>query len=220
MIKRSIARGSRRIRRATVAVLVALAGMAHFASAAEAQQLRHGSSGGEITRKVDSILPRSGAPGSTVRVKSGSMPSITPIRVGFGATAGFEELRMLLTSLDGEFSMSATVPSWATWDKSYRFIVFDAYFRPVAMSAPFYATNSDGLLYREGTVSRENPACVTLRELNGEIHALSGELAALKTGDYARIEGTFGGDSGCSTGIAIKVTRIRPRTSARDPQLP
>ncbi len=187
--------------------LLAIAASLLFATDAAAQLQR--SFGNSAARKVDSIIPRSGPVGTEVRVKSGAMPAVTPLRIGFGAFAGFEAFDMILSSEKGEFSMYATVPQWASWDKTYRFIVFDVYFQPIAISEPFYATTPDGLIYRRGTVSRDNPQCVTVKELNGEIHSLTGELASLKTGDNIGVEGAFAGPSTCASGAAIRVTRIR-----------
>ena len=145
-------------------------------------------------------------------VKSGSMPAITPIRLGFGATTGFEALEMILTSEAGEFSTKALVPEWASWDRAYRFIVFDVYFRPIALSDPFYATSKEGLVYREGRVNRPSASCVTITQLNGEVHALAGaDTAQLRTGASAGIEGTIVGPTTCSPGILIRITRVHSR---------
>jgi len=172
---------------------------------AQIQRVRSNSA----ARTVDSIIPRSGPVGTEVLVKSGAMPAITPLRVGFGAFAGFEAFDMVLSSDKGELAMKATVPQWASWDRSYRFIVFDVYFQPIALSEPFYATTADGLLFRQGIVSREDPQCVTVKEKTGEVHSLTGDIASLKTGDNVSVEGVFAGMSTCASGAVIRVTRVR-----------
>jgi hypothetical protein len=172
-------------------------------------QLSRAMGGGGPTRRVDSIIPQSGPVGTEVVLKAWSMPAITPLRVGFGSTLGFEAYDMVLSTDKGELTMRATVPAWATWDKTYRLIVFNVYFQPIALSDPFYVTNAEGLLMRRGVVSREKPECVTFTDTGGEVHSLTGEIAALKTGDVASIEGTFTGASKCATGAAIRVARIR-----------
>lgn len=191
--------------------MAALAALAP-AESLSAQIVRAGR-GGDTTRRVESIVPTSGAPGSEVAVKSGSMPAITPIRIGFGATTGFEALDMILTSEAGEFSTRAVVPEWASWDRAYRFIVFDVYFRPIALSEPFYATSKEGLVYREGRINRSSASCVTITQINGEVHALTGaDTAQLRTGTTAGVEGSIAGSSPCATsGILIRITRIHAR---------
>ncbi len=172
-------------------------------------QLVRAMGGGGPTKKVDSIIPQSGPVGSEVVLKAWTMPAVTPLRVGFGAYTGFEAYDMVMSTEKGELTMRATVPPWASWDKSYRLIVFNVYFQPIALSDPFYVTSPEGMIFRRGVISRENPECVTITEGNGEVHSLTGEIATLKTGDVASLEGVYVGNSRCVSGAAIKVTKIR-----------
>jgi hypothetical protein len=175
-------------------------------------QIRHGADMAGINRMIDSIGPRFGPVGTEVAVRSGSMPAITPIRIGFGATTGFEDLQMILTSDGGEFATRARVPAWATWDRTYRFIVLDIYFRPIALSQPFYVTNSDGVISRDGTVRRPSESCVTLQQPGGETAVLSGDVASLATGQHIAVEGrVVSATPGCGASLGIQLIRVRTR---------
>jgi hypothetical protein len=189
--------------------MILLAITVMFSASALPAQLTRSMGGAGPTRKVDSIIPQSGPAGTDVILKAWEMPAVTPLRVGFGAFTGFEAYDMVQSNEKGELMMHATVPPWASWDKSYRLIVFNVYFQPIALSEPFYVTNTEGLLYRRGMVLRDNPQCVTVTEMSGEVHSLTGEIAALKSGEVAGVEGAFAGPSKCSSGAAIRVTRVR-----------
>jgi hypothetical protein len=195
-----------------VSVLIVVA-FAFFAVVPVASaQIRHGADMAGVNRMIDSISPRFGPVGTEVAVRSGAMPAITPIRVGFGATTGFEDLQMILTSDGGEFATRARVPAWATWDRSYRFIVLDIYFRPIALSQPFYVTNVDGLLSRDGTVRRPSESCVTLQQPGGETAVLNGDVGSLVTGQHIGVEGRpVPATPGCGASLGIQLIRVRAR---------
>ena len=166
-----------------------------------------------ITRRLQTISPRSGPPGTMVTVASGLMPHITPVRVGMGATRiGFEALAELLTSTTGEFSVNVTVPEWARWDRNHRFILFDFYFNPIAASDAFFVTDANGRLRREGRIDAAGPRCVQVRDVDGELFALLGEAATLsrfRQGDRVVVTGTLVETTECGPEPTLRVVDIQ-----------
>lgn len=151
------------------------------ASPAEAQSLAASDVNmGTIDRRIERISPKSGAPGTAVRVDTQDMPVITPIRVGIGAArTGFEAFQELLTGDEGEFDVTVEVPAWAVWDRVHVFIVFDIYFRPIALSDAFHVTDERGMVRRTGRIERRSPECTVMRDIDGVQYALTGDPALL-----------------------------------------
>lgn len=148
---------------------------------------------GNIERRIELIDPRSGPPGTVVRVNTEDMPVITPIRVGIGAAqAGFEAFQELLTGQEGEFDVTVEVPHWASWDRVHLFIVFDIYFRPIALSDAFHVTDERGMVRRTGRVDHRADGCSVLRDIDGVQYALvSGgdALGSIEEGTTVSLEG-------------------------------
>lgn len=162
-----------------------------------------------ITRRLQSISPRFGPPGTQVTVASGLMPAITPVRLGIGATRiGFEALAELLTTPTGEFTVPVVIPEWATVERSHRFILFDFYFNPIAMSDAFFVTDANGVFRRSGRVVREGVPCVSLRDVDGELYTLAGETAALVEGARVTVEGKLAESSECGTNPVIGILKV------------
>jgi hypothetical protein len=135
---------------------------------------------GSIERRIERIEPRSGPPGTTVRVNTADMPVITPIRVGIGAAQfGFEAFQELLTGQEGEFDVTVQVPDWASWERIHLFIVFDIYFRPIALSDAFHVTDERGMVRRTGRVTRSDEECTLFRDIDGVQYALTGDASIL-----------------------------------------
>lgn len=164
-----------------------------------------------IQRRIDTISPTSGPPGTLVRVETQDMPVITPIRVGIGAMrTGFEAFDELLTGQEGEFAVTVEVPQWATWDRVHRFIVFDIYFQPIALSDYFHVTNYEGLIRREGEIHETAGACAELQDTEGLQYA----LVNLPDDDYDPeermiVEGRIMEGEACGLPMAIDVVRVR-----------
>lgn len=131
---------------------------------------------GTIERRIELIEPKTGKPGTVVRVNTEDMPVITPIRVGIGAArVGFEAFQELMTGNEGEFDVTVTVPDWASWDRVHVFIVFDIYFRPIALSDAFHVTNEEGLVRRTGRVTHRDDGCSILLDIDGVQYAVTGD---------------------------------------------
>jgi len=161
-------------------------------------------------RLIDRVDPQIGRPGDSIRLSSGNMPSMTAIRIGLGvANVGFEELTDLVTSEEGAFATSVEVPHWAQRDRVYRFILFDLYFRPIALSAPFHVTDDAGLVEREGRVE-ERDGCLRLTDIDEVVYALegpSGSLPAAGAGASVRLVGRVRGGSHCAADFTLAVAR-------------
>ena len=163
-----------------------------------------------VSRRIEFIFPQSGPPGTEVTLETGGLPSITPVRIGIGAArVGFEEIGQLLTTEDGELTTTVQVPEWPEWDKTHVFIVFDFYFRPLALSAPFHVTGPDGTVLREGRLTDEGVECPSFRTNDGHLYTLSGDTQGFGPGDQVIIEGTIAEMSTCMQGTTLGLVRIR-----------
>lgn len=168
---------------------------------------------GAIQRKIELIYPRSGPPGTVVRVNTEDMPVITPIRVGIGAAqAGFEAFQELMTGQEGEFDVSVEVPEWASWDRVHLFIVFDIYFRPIALSDAFHVTNDEGLVRRTGRVTHRDDGCSILRDIDGIQYALLGEdgtVEGIEANTTVTMDGRVLPREECGFQNVLEVTSLR-----------
>lgn len=152
------------------------------------------------------MQPTIGAPGTRVVVSSGEMPSVTGLRLGLGAAnVGFEELTDFVTTEDGDFSATVTVPDWAERDRVHRFIVFDLYFRPIALSGPFHVTDTDGLVQREGRVEMRD-GCLLLVDVDEVTYALEGGTDQLPApGPSRTLVGHVHEGSTCGVDFALQI---------------
>ncbi len=172
---------------------------------------------GSIARRIESMSPGSGPPGTVVTLRSTNMPAITPVRIGVGALRfGFEEVAQVMTSDRGVLSITVEVPEWAQRDLIHRFIVFDFYFNPIALSDIFHVTDANGMVQRRGQLTDEGVECPVLRGDDGVLYTLTGSLAEFKAGDEVVVEGTLPEASICMQGTTIQVVRIEER-SAQNP---
>ena len=166
-----------------------------------------------IARRIESMSPRSGPPGTVVTLRSTNMPAITPVRIGVGALRfGFEEVAQVMTSDRGVLSITVDVPEWAQRDLIHRFIVFDFYFNPIALSDIFHVTDADGMVLRRGQLTDEGVECPALRGDDGVLYTLTGSLAEFKAGDEVIVEGRIAETSMCMQGTTIQVVRIEERS--------
>ncbi len=163
-----------------------------------------------LARRIESMSPRSGPPGTVVTLRSTNMPAITPVRIGVGALRfGFEEVAQVMTSNRGVLSTTVEVPEWAQRDLIHRFIVFDFYFNPIALSDIFHVTDADGMVQRQGQLTAEGVECRALRGDDGVLYTLTGSLAEFKAGDEVIVEGTLPEASICMQGTTIGIVQIR-----------
>ena len=139
-----------------------------------------------------------------------------PVHVAIGGTrSGFEALSFSLTDEFGDLEVSVEVPDWAEPNRIHRFIIFDAYFQPIAYSKVFHVTDAEGLIWRRGEITHRNTRCAVLLTGEGEDHVLIGDVEVLRIGAKYNVRGRVGDDAGrCEDHVAsqasIAVISIEP----------
>ena len=161
-------------------------------------------------RHIQSVEPRTGPPGTVVKVYTENLPLQARIHVGVGAMrAGFEALAEGTQEMWGEVSATVRIPDYATWERPLVFIVFNGIFSPIGISDPFHVTNEQGLVRRAGRITDEGLECVTLRDGDQYMYALTGDLGDLEPGDEVVVEGTIKVDGPCEGADQIAVVNLR-----------
>ena len=164
---------------------------------------------GSVHRRIETVSPLTGPPGTVVTLRTDNLPAVTPLRIGVGAVRfGFEEVAQVMTDLQGTIDLTVDVPAWAARDRAHVFIVFDFYFVPIALSSPFHVTGPDGTVLRRGQV-REDGDCLTLLGDDGISYTLVGEISTVARGTPVTVEGTVGPATSCAE-TAIQVVRTSP----------
>ena len=162
------------------------------------------------SRRIQFITPRSGPPGTRVTIDTGGLPAITPTRIGLGAANfGFEEIGQEMTTERGHLTHTVEVPDWAHRDRPAVFIVFDFYFRPLALSNYFHATDENGILARRGQLIHRGEPCSVLFGEFGDVYALEGDVGGAQIGDEVAVEGTLTESSSCLQETTITLRRVR-----------
>lgn len=182
-----------------------------IAAAAQDAQCQRRYATVDSLRHIQSVVPRSGPPGTEVEIYTENLPPQAKIHVGVGAMrAGFEALAEATQEIWGEVSATVRIPRYATWERPIVFIVFNGVFSPIGISDPFHVTNNMGLVRRTGRITDEGLACLTLRDADQYMYALAGALAGLrdlKPGDQVTVEGTVTESSPCGGADQIDVVR-------------
>lgn len=161
-------------------------------------------------RHIQSVEPRLGPPGTTVEIYTENLPPQAKIHVGIGAMrAGFEALGEGEQQMWGEVSATVRVPRYAGWERPLVFIIFNGIFSPIGISDPFHVTNEEGMVQRTGRITDEGLGCVTMRDQDEYMYALSGDLEGLKPGDEVVVEGAISIEGPCGESDSIAVARWR-----------
>lgn len=162
-------------------------------------------------RRIQSVVPRIGPPGTHVEIYTENLPPQAKIHVGVGAMrAGFEALAEAKQEMWGEVSATVRIPRYATWERPIVFIVFNGVFSPIGISEPFHVTNAEGFVRRTGRITDGSPGCQTLRDADQYLYALTGEsagLAGLEPGDEVVVEGPVTESGPCGGADQIEVVR-------------
>lgn len=168
-------------------------------------------------RHIQEVEPRSGPPGTQVRIYTQNMPPQGKVLVGVGAIGvGFEVLSEGIQGQWGDVTASLRIPESATHDRPLRIIFLNGLFSPVGLSDAFHVTDREGRIRRTGRVRAGDSGCrLVLEGTHGERYGLSGSLAGLEEGGWVGVEGRWE-EGRCGAGGAIRVTgRVAP-----DPETP
>lgn len=161
-------------------------------------------------RHIQSVEPRLGPPGTTVEIYTENLPPQAKIHVGIGAMrAGFEALGEGEQQMWGEVSATVRVPRYANRERPLVFIIFNGIFSPIGISDPFHVTDEDGMVQRTGRITDEGLGCVTLRDQDEYMYALSGDLEGLEPGDEVVVEGEISLEGQCGGADSVAVVRWR-----------
>lgn len=160
-------------------------------------------------RRIQTLEPRSGPPGTEVTVYTENLPLQATVVLGVGAIGqGFEELGRAEQGEFGEVGGTLTVPATASWERPLVFIIFNGNFAPTGLSDPFHVTNGAGQIRRTGAVTDEGDGCLAMRDLDGYVYTLIGDTGGASPGDSVVVEGSFFSESDCAQGHTIHVSKI------------
>lgn len=164
------------------------------------------------------VTPWKGPPGTRVTVRGELLPAITPVHVSLGGTrTGFEALILTLTSRSGGLEETVEIPQWARNDRVHRFIISDAYFSPLALSAIFHVIGPDGTILRVGRVAEVREGCVVMDGDDEERYSLTGTLDGVSVGDRLEVEALILEDAPCAGGVPVRVMDFKRSSPTRDP---
>ncbi len=170
-----------------------------------------------LGRGLKSFSPRSGPPGTLVTLHAEDMPIRAPLRIGVGALRlGFEEVGWILSDEEGKFTFELEIPTWARYDLTHVFIVFDPYFNPIALSEVFHVTSPEGTVRREGRIAGDEDGCPTLEGADQVSYALAGDVSGHDVGAEVEVEGTIAERAACGDRTIIEIVRIGPAEDGDD----
>jgi len=190
--------------------LTALALLALVASDAGAQRRVAPDS----LRQIQEVSPLHGPPGTVVTLYTENLPLQAKVHLGVGATrTGFEALHEAEQGMWGEVSGSITIPETVPWNRAVLLVAFDAIFAPIGLSEPFHVTRPDGILERTGEMTGEGVECPAMRDTDGFLYTLIGNVGDLEAGDPVVIEARYVETSICMQGTTLEVVRVLPPPS-------
>ena len=202
--------GTRRLAVLMAAVVVALP------TALDAQQRSAHTSAvaPDSLRHIQVVEPRFGPAGTEVSVYTENLPLQARVHIGVGRTGfGWEALAEAEQGELGEVGATVLIPEFATWERPLVFIVFNGIFSPIGISDPFHVTDDRGMVLRRGRVTDEGLSCLTLRDEDDYVYALTGDVGDLSPGDEVVVEGTYSEASPCTEGSSIGVVEVTAVTS-------
>jgi hypothetical protein len=172
----------------------------------------HVSAAVDSIRQIQSISPTFGPAGTVVELSTLNLPVQAKVHVGYGATrTGFEALFEVQQGMWGDIDTQVTVPPSAPWDRAIVFVAFNAIFSPIGLSEPFHVISPDGLVRRTGRITAEADGCVTMRDQDDYLYALTGDLVqTMSVGDEVTIDGTYAPSGTCIDQNTIGVVAVRP----------
>ena len=160
-------------------------------------------------RHIQQVEPLYGPAGTEVTIFTENLPLQAKVHVGVGATrTGFEALFEAEQGMWGEVAAKITIPETAPWDRAVVLVAFDAIFAPIGISDPFHVLNPDGLLRRTGEITGEGVECVAMRDTDGFLYTLIGDVGDVEPGDQVTVEASYVEASTCMQGTTLSVTRV------------
>jgi hypothetical protein len=191
---------------------LALVGALALAVAAEPCTAQaHISTAVDSLRHIQEMAPTYGPVGTRVEISTLNLAVQAKVHVGYGATrTGFEALMEVPQGMWGDIAADLTVPPDAPWDRAIVFVAFNAIFSPIGLSDPFHVVNGEGLIRRTGRITDESSGCLMLRDQDGYLYALSGDLGEAEVGDEVVVDGAYAPRGACHEGSTITVARVGP----------
>lgn len=166
-------------------------------------------------RMIQEVSPMHGPPGTEVTVFTENLPLQAKVHLGVGATrTGFEALHEAEQGMWGEVSGTIIIPETAPWDRAVLLVAFDAIFAPIGLSEPFHATRADGMLRRTGAITDEGVECTAMRDTDGFLYTLIGNVGSVAAGDSVVVDGTYVETSICQQGTTLQVVNVVPATGS------
>lgn len=172
--------------------------------------------GGQTNQGLIAVQPRSGAPGTLLRLAPQGLPPNTAVQVMMGALrSGFEVVATLDTDptgrIGGRDTVTIRVPSWVTDDRAYLVMLTDIHYSPLAAADLFHPTRADGTLVRRGIVKADPSGCMTLIGEGGELYVLTGETRLLQPEADMVVKGTVVKPGACGQATTIELRSAHPR---------
>ena len=197
----------RPFRRAAFAASMACALLAVSTTTTAAQRVVSA----DDSRRIQQVEPLYGPVGTEVSIYTENLPLQAKVHVGVGATrTGFEALLEAEQGVWGEVGATITIPESAPWDRAVLLVAFDATFAPIGLSDPFHVTRADGILQRTGEITSEGVECLAMRDTDGFLYTLVGNVGGLEAGQPAVIQARYVETSICMQGTTLEVVRILP----------
>lgn len=196
-----------RMRTMTLGALAVITAVAALPQSANAQRRVAPDS----LRMIQEVSPMHGPVGTEVTVFTENLPLQAKVHLGVGATrTGFEALHEAEQGMWGEVSGSIIIPETAPWDRAVLLVAFDAIFAPIGLSEPFHVTRADGMLRRTGAITDEGVECTAMRDTDGFLYTLIGNVGSLAAGDSVMVDGTYVEASICQQGVTLQVVQVAP----------
>jgi hypothetical protein len=165
-------------------------------------------------RHIQQVDPLFGPSGTVVTIYTENLPLQAKVHVGVGATrTGFEALYQAEQGMWGEVSATITIPENVPTDRAVLLVAFDAIFAPIGLSDPFHVTRPDGTLQRTGKVTGEGVECLAMRDTDGFLYTLIGNVAGLAAGQDVIVQARYVETSTCQQGTTLDVVRVLPPPS-------
>jgi len=182
-------------------------------TAAGASAQAHTSAAIDSIRQIQSISPTFGPVGTKVQLSTLNIPVQAKVHIGYGATrTGFEALFEVQQGMWGDIEAELTVPPTAPWDRAIVFVAFNAIFSPIGLSEPFHVVNDQGFVRRTGRVTDEVEGCRTMRDQDGYLYVLTGDLVnTLRSEQEVVIDGTYAPSGPCGERHTLGVLAVRPQ---------